>query len=547
MDREELIKRAEAAQLLEARKSKDSFRLFCKQMLPIIEGHASKSGAPPPEPAEHHLLIIDALERIEKGEIKRLMLFLPPGSAKSTYASVMFPPYFLGRNQNRKVISTSHDTDLAEGFGRRIRKMVDTPDYHRIFGLELDPGSKAAGHWSLRHIQDPSEGNVPHETILNEYWAIGILASVTGRRCDLLIIDDPIRGRKDADSQTIRDATWEAYKSDFRTRLKPGCPIIYIGTRWHEDDPAGRILPENYAGESGSLEGRDGERWEVVCLPAIAESPKDPLKRPKGGRLWPEWYCRENDNWFEQEKKTQGPRNWAALFQQRPAPEEGDYFKREWFRYYETIPKGLAYYGASDYGVSSQDEGDPTVHGIAGVDRDQNIYIVDWYRAWDDSERWIKELCYLIKIWKPQMWGEEKGQILKSLSPFIVKKMQEEKVACYRKGYPSSQDKPTRAQAIRGRMSEGKVFFPANSPWLEDLITECLMFPSGKHDDQVDVLSLFGRMLLDMTPMGPPEPDYVEPQFAYQQNPDGTLRSTLTFDEMREANTRIREEYESWD
>jgi hypothetical protein len=149
MERDELIERAQAALALEARKSSTSFYRFCCQMLPIIEGHASKSGGPPPKPADHHQLIIDALNKVEKGEIKRLMLFLPPGSAKSTYASVLFPPYFLGKNQNRKVISTSHDTDLAEGFGRRIRKLVDTEDYHRIFGLELDPGSKAAGHWSL--------------------------------------------------------------------------------------------------------------------------------------------------------------------------------------------------------------------------------------------------------------------------------------------------------------------------------------------------------------------------------------------------------------
>jgi predicted phage terminase large subunit-like protein len=544
LDREELIKLAQASLALESKLSKNSFYRFCCQMLPVIEGHAAKAGEPPPQPAPHHHLIIDQLERIETGEIKRLMFFLPPGSAKSTYASVLFPPYFLGRNQNRKVISTSHDTDLAEGFGRRIRKMVDTEDYHRIFDLELDPGSKAAGHWSLQKIRESE--NVSRETILNEYWAIGILSSVTGRRCDLLIIDDPVRGRKDADSQTIRDATWEAYKSDFRTRLKPGCPIIYIGTRWHEDDPAGRILPENYAGESGSIQGRDGELWEVVCLPAIAESPTDPLGRSKGDRLWPEWYCRENKNWFEQEKRTQGPRNWAALFQQRPAPEEGDFFQREWFRYYEVIPKDLTYYGASDYGVSAKDDGDPTIHGICGVDADDNFYIVDWYRGWVDSERWIQEFIYLVKIWKPLMWGEEKGQILKSLDPFIRKKCNEEKTHVYRKGYPSSQDKVTRAQAIRARMSEGKVFFPANAPWLEALISECLMFPSGKYDDQVDVLSLFGRMMMDMTPMNVPNQNPEDIEFDWVDTGTG-IRSNKTFNQLRDLNTNARLAEESWD
>ena len=545
MERNELIERAQAALALEARKSSTSFYRFCCQMLPVIEGHASKSGSPPPKPADHHHLIIDALNKVERGEIKRLMLFLPPGSAKSTYASVLFPPYFLGKNQSRKVISTSHDTDLAEGFGRRIRKLVDTEDYHRVFGLELDPGSKAAGHWSLRKIQDGDDEDVSRETILNEYWAIGILASVTGRRCDLLIIDDPIRGRKDADSETIRGATWEAYKSDFRTRLKPGCPIIYIGTRWHEDDPAGRILPEGYTGESGSIFGRDGELWEVICLPAVAESPKDPLGRKKGEPLWPEWYCRETENWFDQEKRTQGPRNWAALFQQRPAPEEGDYFQRDWFRYYETAPTDLTYYGASDYAVSTKDDADFTVHGVCGVDREDNIYIVDWYRERVDSERWIHELLYLVKIWNPQEWGEEKGQILRTIDPFIKKKMQENKAYVYRKGFASSMDKVSRAQSIRGRMAEGKVFFPSNAPWLETLISECLMFPSGKHDDQVDVLSLFGRMLLDMVSSVPKKDVQEEPVFAWNQTATG-LRSNKTFDELRDGKTREREEEESW-
>lgn len=545
MDRDELVHLAQATLALEAKKSHGSFYRFCCQMLPIIEGHAAKSGEPPPQPAPHHYMIINSLDRVERGEINRLMLFLPPGSAKSTYASVLFPPYFLGRNQNRKVISTSHDTDLAEGFGRRIRKLVGTEEYNRIFGLELDPGSKAAGHWSLRQMEVPGE-DVSRETILNEYWAIGILASVTGRRCDLLVIDDPIRGRKDADSQTIRDATWEAYKSDFRTRLKPGCPIIYIGTRWHEDDPAGRILPEDYAGESGIIEGRDGEQWEVVCLPAIAESTTDPLGREKGERLWPEWYCRERDDWFEQEKRTQGPRNWAALFQQRPAPEEGDFFNREWFRYYDTLPKDLAYYGASDYGVSSQDDGDPTVHGICGMDSDDNMYIVDWYREWVDSERWITEFTQLVKIWEPLMWGEEKGQILKSLDPFIRKKCNEENAHVYRKGYASSQDKPTRAQAIRGRMSQGKVFFPANKPWLEPLLSELLMFPSGKHDDQVDVLSLFGRMLMDMTPLISKKEEEKASIFAVVDAGDG-LRTNLTFNELRDLKTQERLQEEEWD
>ena len=143
------------------------------------------------------------------------------------------------------------------------------------------------------------------------------------------------------------------------------------------------------------------------------------------------------------------------------------------------------------------------------------------------------------------MWGEEKGQILRSIDPFIKKKMQEEKAYVHRKGFPSSMDKVQRAQAIRGRMAEGKVFFPQNAPWLEVLISECLMFPSGKHDDQVDVLSLFGRMMLDMVSSGPRKVEEEKPVFAWNQTANG-LRSNKTFNELRDTNTREREEDESW-
>jgi predicted phage terminase large subunit-like protein len=543
LPREKLIEKAEASQVLQAKMASRSFLGFCSYMLPIIEGYDIKTAGEVPKPAAHHRLVINALDQVERGEIKNLMLFLPPGSAKSTYASVLFPPYFMGKDANRKCISTSHDTELAEGFGKRIRKMVETEEYQRIFGLQLDQSTKAAGHWALQYIEDPDEP--PKPMTLGEYWAMGILASVTGRRTDLLVMDDVVKGSKDAQSETIRNDTWNSYKTDFRTRLKPGCPKIYIGTRWHEDDPAGRILPENYNGESGKITGRDGELWTVICLPAIAEDASDPLGRVKGEYLWPEWFCRSDSRWFEKEKAFQGPRNWAALYQQRPAPEEGDFFKREWFRFYEVAPPGLQIYGASDYAVSQNQESDYTVHGVCGIDGDDNIYLLDWYREKSDSERWIHELMYLMRIWGPLEWGEEKGQILKSLDPFIRKKMQEEKTYVYRKSFASSQDKITRAQAIRGRISEGKLYLPTQAGWTEELLTECLMFPNGKHDDQVDVLSLFGRMLVDMAPAYGNEKSR-EVVFPWIPTPTG-LRSNLTFNELRDIRTESRQEDEQWD
>ena len=196
------------------------------------------------------------------------------------------------------------------------------------------------------------------------------------------------------------------------------------------------------------------------------------------------------------EQKVQGPRNWAALYQQRPAPEEGNYFKKDWWRWYETAPPldTLRIIGASDYAVTA-DDGDLTVHGVAGVDPDDNLYMLDWWRDQTASDVWIETLLDLMGQWKPVEWAEEKGQIEKSVGPFIDARMRERQVYCHREQFASSADKPTRAQAFRARMAMGKVFWPRNASWVDDVYRVLMTFPTGKVDDDVDVCSLFGRML----------------------------------------------------
>ena len=230
------------------------------------------------------------------------------------------------------------------------------------------------------------------------WWAIA------GRRADGVVIDDPVRSREDADSETIRNKTWEWFLSDLRTRLKPDAFIVLISTRWHEDDLAGRVLPEKYNGESGMVTARDGEVWEVINFPALATD-DDVLGRKQGEALWPEWM---DTDALEQERISQGERNWSALYQQRPTPESGDYFKREWIRYYEERPKNMTFYGASDYAVTA-DGGDYTVHGVIGVDEDDNIYLVDWWRERVTSEVWINVFIELNKKWKVAKWAEGAG------------------------------------------------------------------------------------------------------------------------------------------
>ena len=186
-------------------------------------------------PAEHHRLMIDKLECLERGYVieggvkrpfKRLMIFCPPGSAKSTYGSVLFPSWYLGRNPRHCVIQGSYNDSLASRFGRRARNTFATNIHRDVFGVGLAKDSRAAGEW------ETDQGG--------EYFSFGVNTGVTGRRADLVVLDDLIKGRKEADSKTVRDSSWETYKADVRTRLKLNAGILYMATRWHEDDPAGR-------------------------------------------------------------------------------------------------------------------------------------------------------------------------------------------------------------------------------------------------------------------------------------------------------------------
>ncbi len=423
--------------------------------------------APDTVPARHHRLLIEKLEAVERGEITRLMVCMPPGGGKSTYASILFPPWFMGRNPKMSVIGASHAGELAERFGRRVRNLVGSTEFKRVFDFGLSGDNAAAGRW------ETEKGG--------EYYAVGVDASVTGRRADLGIIDDPVKGRAEADSASIRQRTWDWYKADFWPRLKPGGRVVLINTRWHTDDLAGRLLAEADNG---------GEKWEVLSLPAEAGA-GDPLGRAPGELLWPEWFT---ESMFREAKRD--VRNWSALYQQEPTPDTGYYFQAEWVRWYDEMPdiRTMQTYGASDYAVSSQ-EGDYTVHGVFGVDPADNIYVLDWWREQTTSDEWIEAFLDLMDKWQTLMWAEEQGQILKSVGPFIQKRQQERQVYGYRRAYVSSHDKETRAQAIRGRMAMGKVYFPRRKPWATDLISEMLRFPAGKNDDQVDVLSLVGRML----------------------------------------------------
>jgi predicted phage terminase large subunit-like protein len=420
-------------------------------------------------PAAHHELIAEKLEAVERGEIDRLMINMPPRHGKSELASRRFPAWFLGRHPRKSVIAASYNSDLAGDFGRQVRNIVAGREYGVLFETRLAEDSRAANRWNT-----DAGGS---------YVAAGVGTAITGRGADVLLIDDPIKDREEADSEVQRNKVWDWYTSTAYTRLAPKGRVIVIQTRWHEDDLSGRLLVE---------QGRGGDKWEILDLPAI---------RANGAALWPEFYPLDA---LERIRAVLPPRDWSALYQQRPAPDEGLYFKREWFRWYDEAPKHLRIYGASDYAVTA-DGGDHTVHGVVGIDPDDNLYVLDVWSQQTESNVWIEVFLDLLAKWKPLIWAEEGGQILKSLGPFIDKRMRERKVYGRREQMTSVADKPTRSRSFQARCAMGKVYLPRNAPWVSDLMGVLLAFPAGKRDDEVDMLGLIGRMLDEMVPAQVPQ------------------------------------------
>ena len=367
---------------------------------------------------------------------------------------------------------------LAHDRTREARNLIG--DHELILGISLSDET-AADRWRLH------QGG--------EYKAAGVGTGIAGFRADLVIIDDPIRSREDADSEAVRNGHWEWYWGDVNPRVKPDASWILIQTRWHEDDLAGRILEASRNG---------GDHWEVVSLPAEAED-NDPLGRQLGEFLWEDSEY-GYDRFLRQQKANQLPRNWSALYQQKPTPDSGDFFKAEWLKPYHNAParETMTIYGASDYAVTDNG-GDYTVHVIIGVDPQNRMYLLDLWRKQASPDEWIDAFCDLVVKWKPMMsWAEEQGQIRGSIGPFLDQRSRQREAYVARQPFPTrGSNKAVRAQSIRGRMALDGLYVPERASWYAAFRAELLSFPAGRHDDQIDALGLIGQ-LLDKMVVGRP-------------------------------------------
>ena len=434
-------------------------------------------------PAKHHRVLGAALEQVEKGVYKRLQVTMPPRHGKTKLSSHMFPAWFIGKHPEKSIIVATYGEKFAWDHGRAVRDLIESPLYAQVFpDVRLKPGSA-----SMDRLETEQGGIL---------FFLGRGSGVTGRGADIILLDDPTKDRKEADSPTIREDLWKWYTQVLQTRLmtKNGA-IILIATRWTEDDMVGRLTdPMNpcYSEE-------EAQKWRVIDMPAIARE-KDVLKRKPGEALWPERFDRE---YLDNLRQTD-IRGFQALYQGRPTPDEGSFFKsvnlRTYARMRDMPPKEkLRFYAASDHAVSMEQGRDKTCLMMIGVDERDDIWVqpdIFWKQA--DTSLVVDNMIALMQVYNPLFWWAEKGHISKSIGPFLRKRMLEKRVFCSIQEITPVNDKQTRAQAIQGRMSANKVIFPGFARWWSEAHDQLLKFPQGVHDDLVDTLSLFGLGLRQM-------------------------------------------------
>lgn len=436
-----------ASELLWRRKARASLIDFTRYTKPDYEA------------AWAHERIAKALEAVERGDCRRLIIEAPPQHGKSELVSRRFPAWLLGRRPGVKFMGASYNQDLASDFGRDVRNLIADPEYRNIFpNVALRPDSTAANRWHT------SQGGI--------YYAVGVKGPATGRGLDVGSIDDPFKDRADADSQANRDTVWKWYTNVFLTRQSKHAAIILTNTRWHEDDLTGRIL---------DAAKRTGEGWEVIKLKAINEY---------GQALWPE---QKPIDFLELIRGTMPARDWLSLYQQSPTAEEGTYFKREWMRRYSALPDSLNVYMSADFAVTEGD-GDFTEIAVWGVDTKDNIYVLDWWHGQTSSDVWVSELISRFRRWEPLRMGSEGGVIRRAVEPWLDRQMRDTRTYCAIEWLPTTGDKPSMARSFQAMCAVGRVFWP-ETDWAERAIDQLLRFPAGKNDDVVDACGVFGRLI----------------------------------------------------
>src|SRR5688572_12262760 len=446
----------------------------------------------------HQLYLYNKLEMVTTGETKRLMIFMPPRHSKSETVTVRYTAWRMVRDPASNIILGCYNQRLANRFSRKIRRIVGSE-------IPLSKERKAADEW------ETLDGG--------SLCAVGVGAGVTGYGANLIVIDDPVKNRSEAESKAYRENTWDWFNDDIYTRLEPNAAIILIQTRWHEDDLAGRLLNESKNG---------GEQWDVVSLPAIAQrsgdtpvptnaerskkridgragfalrahedksvlAPSgDPLGRKPGEALCPDRYDLPALRRIE---KKLGSYSFAALYQQNPVPLDGGIFKRDWFtQVVDKTPAELKWFRGYDLAVSMRTTADHTASVRCAMDTKGNIYIADGFRArieYPEQRRYVIERMQEEKDTVHAVESALHGQAL------VQEISREAKLfRVVLRAIRTDTDKVTRALLWAAKAEAGKVIL-VRGPWIEGFIEEVCGFPNGTHDDQVDAMSLAFRSMTE--------------------------------------------------
>lgn len=433
-----------AKELLRRRLGRKSLTEFARQALEP-QGFA---------PARHHALLIRELEAVAADENDRLMVFMPPGSAKSTYASQLFPAWYLARRPGHSVIGASYTADLAEEFSGRVQGFIN--DNQGTLGYSLETDAKA--RWLTSNK--------------GRYLAAGVGGPVAGFRADLALIDDPIKNRDQADSQTYRDKAWAWFKADLRTRMRPHGRIVLIQTRWHEDDLAGRLLNDQPG------------RWRVIKLPAIAGE-DDQMGRAPGELLWGDdgYGYAEGVRSFLSENGED--RDWWSLYQQEPRALSGGVFKTNLISTFPAVPVGRTVRAWDLASVAGG--GDWTVGLRLTRTTDDTFVVGDVQRfrgAPEEVEASLKATATKDGKNVPILLPQDPGQAGKSQIAYLTKKLMGWRVI----SSPESGSKATRAGPVASQCNIGNLKV-AEGQWNRLFMDELASFPTGAKDDQVDALS----------------------------------------------------------
>jgi len=413
----------------------------------------------------HHVRMARAFERVASGKCKRLIINMPPRHTKSEFASYLLPAWFLGKYPGKKVIQTSHTAELAVGFGRKVRNLVDSEVYGQIFpGVALQSDSKAAGRWNTNSGGD--------------YFAIGVGGAVTGKGADILIIDDPHSEQEAALAEVnpeVYDKTYEWYTSGPRQRLQPGGAIVIVMTRWSKKDLTGQVLK--------SAAQRSGEDWEVIEFPAILPSEKP---------LWPEFWSLDELLALKNELPNQ---KWMAQYMQNPTSDVSAIVKREWWQIWEEDSPPSCEFVLQSWDTAFEksnraDYSACTTWGVfykpddSGVTQ-ANIILLNAFRQRMEFPLLKKKAIEEFKEWDPDSIIIEK----KASGAPLIYELRAMGIPVQDFTPSKGNDKISRLNAVSDIFASGRVWIPGTQ-WAEEVVDEVASFPGGEHDDYVDSVSM---------------------------------------------------------